>query len=208
MVFWLVPCSVKVPYLLPISSTPSPVSTPYLLLMFSQYIICTAHVQRKYDLPCPCLVISTPSLHHLYCPCPIRIPSFLPMLVHHLSCPNPVCTPSFLPMSNQNATCTVHVELILPLMPMHSQSVHHLYNPCSISIPSLQPKVPSLHHLYKPYSDSTQSLQLIPKQYPITTAHVQSLPHLHISLPPMSRSYTSLQLCPDMTTSLKSMSII
>ena len=148
-----------------------------------------------YHLSCPCPVstlyllhISSQNITSKYWLHPVWIPLLLPMCSHstictaHFQSEYHVFYLSFLPMSNLNTTFTAHVQSEYHLL-VHLHSVHHLYLPCPVSTPSLQP----ISYLY------TMSKSMS-KKYPISISHDQSVSHLYTTCPifipsllPMSR---------------------
>ena len=78
---------------------------------------------------CFTYLVEVQSIHHHYCPCPVRKPPLRLMSNQsNPSCPDPLRIPDLLPKVN-NYTIT----------PAHGQSEYHLSNPCLVSKPSVVP---------------------------------------------------------------------
>ena len=169
----------------------SNVFSPSLTIM-----IFTVYVQRLYQLYSTTLE-RTPSLHHIYYPYLVSTPYLLPMhsqntisrthvqSVHHFSYPCPISTQSLLPITSDNPTSffpyKVNTSSLLSL-----SSHNATYG--SLPISSQNTICPTLVPMYSQYT--TYSTR-VPRQYPISTAHIQSVRHLYKQFPYSTPLYSA-----------------
>ena len=158
----------------------TPIFSLSLLPISIQYTLSTGHVQSEHHLSCPYAVsilsllsmssqYTTPSaitaqnptscahvksIHYLSCLYPVIMPP-------KVLCPCPVRIPSFLPLFQ----CTVSIHHLFCLS---AQTIPHLYSPCPVCTPSLQP-------MLRPYPTVFCPCPVIS----IFTANVQRLCHLY-----------------------------